>query len=828
MRRLIALPLLLALVACPAPIDTGPDGGGAIVVGPDGGRFIREGAFIDIPRGAVTAQTILTVEVLDTGLPEVPGRTRISYGFRFIPSTLKFNEPVTIGIPFIEERLPSKAIDRSTLDVRRRTGDDPYLQLPSPRVLAGEPVITARTDGTGTFWATSPDKPAVSELRITPNQVTLAVAQTAQLTAEVTDPAGAPLEDVEVRWTIAPARVASVDAAGLVTALDPGTAIVTATAVGLTQTVPIYVVGTTASPTTFLHENPFPTGNDLLGGALAQGGQLLLVGRNGTVLSREGQTAWTRHFSSPGLDLRGVGGTLPGPAVAVGTQGNNGVLVELASAEAAPNVKVLSSVQPRALWFDGTHGMAVGDGNDVLIRRDGEWVTDYSPSFERLLDVKGDGQGSFVTVGARGSLYVYKASTRAWDSLFQTQLSVLLSAAVIDDAQGSGAWAVGGGKLWRFESQAWTALNLPTEPAVDELTAVGLVEGRVVLGARAGRQGHLLVYDPGAQSFTTQPLRTPQLIRAIIADPDAGAGYAVGDFGAVWRWANGTFTELSSGFYGDVADLYVTSDAVVAAVNECADSACNVRVGRVYRRGANGTWQPLGSQPFGSPLRAIAARSATDVWAGGQGVLWRFDGASWTPTVLTGGVNDIVVCGDEYWAVGDTGSIVRGTTTPMVAGQRGTRNLFALHCQNAGEVWAAGDEALYRNQTPLGDPAVRHAPWRAVWSPGAGEAFMFGDARYGTYWNGQRMVVYDQPGGVLPNVIEGLWGASVDTLYAVGHTVVPQTHGFALRFNGAQWTPIDSGASRRAMTIHGRSASEVWLGTEGGGILRGLMPAPAP
>ncbi len=827
MRRLIALPLLLALAACPDPIDTGADGGGAIVVGPDGGRFIREGAFIDIPSGAVASETILTVEVLDSGLPEVPGRTRISYGYRFIPSTLKFKEPVTVGIPFLEERLPSKAIDRSTLDMRRRTGDDPYLQLPSPRVLGDQPVITARTDGTGTFWATSPDKPAVSEIRVTPNQASIAVGGTAQFTAEVTDPAGAPLQDVQLSWSIIPARVASVTPEGLVTGLDPGTATLTATALGLTKSVPVYVVGTTASPNTFIHENPFPTGNDLLGGAVAVGGELLLVGRNGTVLSREGQTAWTRHFSSPGFDLHGVGGTVPGPAVAVGVLNNSGVLVEITDATAVPSVKLFASVQPRALAFDGTHGMAVGDGNDVLIRRNGQWQTAYSPSFERLLDVKGDGAGGFVTVGSRGSLYVYKPATQTWDSLFQTQLSVLLAAAVIDDAQGSGAWAVGGGKLWRFEADAWTALNLPSQPAVEELTAVGLVDGRVIVGGKAGRQGHLLVYDPTAQTWTAQTLRAPQVIRAIIPEGSA-AGYAVGDFGAVWRFANGTFTELSSGFYGDVADVWAAPDAVVAAVNECADAACSARVGRVYRRAANGTWQQLGFQPFGSPLLSIAARSGTDVWAGAQGTIWRYDGASWNPSFVTGKVNDIAVCGDEYWAVGDSGAVFKGTTAPMLAGQRGTKNLNAVHCRSAAEVWAAGDEALYRNASPVGDPAVKHGPWQAVWSPGANEAFTFGDVRYGTYWNGQRMLVFDQPGGILPDVIEGMWGSSVDTLYAVGHTVLPQPTGFALRFNGAQWAPIDSGASRKAMTVHGRSATEVWLGTEGGGLLRGIMPPAMP
>ncbi len=829
MRRLWLLPALLpaalALVACPGPIDTGNDGKGPIKVGPEGGRFIREGAYIDVPKNAVTAETTILVDIINDGLPEVPGRVRVSFGYRFRPTTLKFAEPITVAVPYDAARFPSQAIDLATLDMRRRTGDDPYLALPSPRTLTEPaPVVTARSDGLGTFWVTSPEQPAVSELKVDPKELSLAVGQTQQVTVEVTDPAGAPLPDVEIAYSIAPARVASVTPEGLVTALDAGTALLTINSVGLVAQVPVYVIGTTVSPTTFVHENPFPTGNDLFGGQVV-GGQLVLVGANATVLSRSGST-WTRHFSTPDVDLHDVGGTLPGPAVAVGVAGNSGVLLELPAGETAPKVTVHNSVVPYALWFDGTHGMAVGTGNDVLVRRDGEWVTDYSPSFEKLLDVVGDGQGGFVTVGARGSLYAYDPDAKAWDSLFQTQLSVLLTSAVIEDAQGQAAWAVGGGKLWRFESEAWTALNLPVTPALDELTAVGVIDGKVFIGGREGRRGIVLVHDPAqapAAAWTDQPLREPQLIRAFIQD-GAQAGFAVGDVGALWRYDAGTFTELSSGFYGDVADLYAAPDAVVAVANECVDAACQVKVGRVYARSAAGSWQPLGAQPFTAPLFAVAAKSATDVWVAGQGSMWRFDGFNWTPQFVSVSLFDLAVCGGDYWAVGSAGNVFRGTTTLTAQQPRGGANLNALHCPSPSELWMGGTEVLWRNTQFVQDPGVNHADWHAVWSPGPNEAFAFGDARYGVSWNTQRMIVYDRPGQILPQRVTGLWGASVDTLYLVGHTVVPKTQGFALRFNGRQWLPVDAGASRRATAVHGRSASEVWLTTEGGGILKGLMP----
>ena len=85
------------LTACPPVIDTGADGGNEIVVGPNGGIFVRLGAVLDIPRGAVDEETRIFVTIVDTGIPDVPGRTRISFGYKFSPTTLKFKAPVRIG-----------------------------------------------------------------------------------------------------------------------------------------------------------------------------------------------------------------------------------------------------------------------------------------------------------------------------------------------------------------------------------------------------------------------------------------------------------------------------------------------------------------------------------------------------------------------------------------------------------------------------------------------------------------------------------------------------------------------------------------------------------
>ena len=182
----------------------------------------------------------------------------------------------------------------------------------------------------------------------------------------------------------------------------------------------------------------------------------------------------------------------------MGTAGTNGVLVTQSTAEATPTLKTFTSAQPQALWFDGTYGMAVGRGNDVIVLHDGVWDTEDSPSFETLLSVVGDGVGGFVTLGSQGSLYIYNPATRTWDSLFQTQLSTLLTAAVIVDAAGSEAWAVGGNRLWHFQGDGWTSENLPDAPALDTLDAVALIADQLVIAGSADGSGHLLRRSLGA------------------------------------------------------------------------------------------------------------------------------------------------------------------------------------------------------------------------------------------------------------------------------------------------------------------------------------------
>jgi hypothetical protein len=847
MRRLWLLPLWAALASCKPSVDVG-DGGFIINVGTNGGIFERNGAVLQIPTGAVSSDTTLYVTLIDQGVPEVPGRSRISYGYEITPA-ITFQVAVTLTLPYITSRIPNTGIDPNTFDMRRNTPDSAYDQLTGASTNTQYMAVSASTDETGLFWVTSPSSPSVSALTINPPSALLQVGQTQQFTATVTDANGNPENNVTITWSIVPPRAATVDGTGLVTAVAPGNCTLSAQVGPQLATASVLIQGTTAGPVAFVHDNPYPTGNDLFGGAVTAAGAFM-VGANGTVVALAPDGTWTHAFSSPLVTLKAMA-LAPTDAVAVGVgvdpQGiSAGLVLDLGTGATQPVASNFPTSEPQAIWFDGTYGMAVGTGNDVIVRLDGGWTTAYSPSFETLLSVIGDGVGGFVTVGNRGSLYQFDPGTSTWNSLYQTQLAVRLDGAFLVDAAGSEAWGVGGDELWHFTGNAWTAISLPSTPSLTATTAIGPIAGQIAIAGAAGTQGYLLLYtqpladggqpdggDTGAWSSGI-PLRGPQVIRGVFEG--AGEGFAVGDYGAIWQYDAGTFYELSAGFYGDVADVVVVQGTPIAAANETVDcgavdggldSGCQPLVGEVMVRNGPGNWSALGApQNFLGPVYSITASSLTDVWVGGNGFAYHYDGMTWTPSAPggSGPIYDLEYCGLVLQGVGAGGNTYSGAGALTLTGNLGGVDLYAVNCPTPTDLWVAGDYSLFENGMSVSSMTVNPGPWRSVWSPGPGEGFAFGASSYGVYWDTANMNVITAPGGLVPTDLPAMWGSSIDNLYLVGNTIDPIATGYGVRFDGAYWTLIDIGAQRNATAVSGSSPTQVWVGTLGGGLLQGLPP----
>ena len=98
-------------------------------------------------------------------------------------------------------------------------------------VAAGDVAISAVTSGVTGQAALAVVAPAPTSVAVTPEAVTLtALGQEEQLTAEVRDQIGRVMAEVDVSWSSGDTAVATVDSAGLVTAVRTGSILVTATA----------------------------------------------------------------------------------------------------------------------------------------------------------------------------------------------------------------------------------------------------------------------------------------------------------------------------------------------------------------------------------------------------------------------------------------------------------------------------------------------------------------------------------------------------------------------------------------------------------------------
>ena len=149
-------------------------------------------------------------------------------------------------------------------------------------VANGITLITAQS-GTATASARVTVIQAAGDITLEPSEVTLiAIGETAQLTATVSDSRGELIADAGVEWSTSDPAVASVDEEGLVTAVKNGSAQITATAGNASATAYITVsqaaTSVTITPssatlnaigeTAQLEATAFDTGNSAIGGAV--------------------------------------------------------------------------------------------------------------------------------------------------------------------------------------------------------------------------------------------------------------------------------------------------------------------------------------------------------------------------------------------------------------------------------------------------------------------------------------------------------------------------------------------------------------------------------
>ena len=96
----------------------------------------------------------------------------------------------------------------------------------------GSAIITAASEGKTASSSITVSSVPVASVAVTPSGSDLVVGQTTQLTAEPRDGSGQPLAGRAVSWSSSAPNVASVSSTGLVTAIAPGTATISASSEG--------------------------------------------------------------------------------------------------------------------------------------------------------------------------------------------------------------------------------------------------------------------------------------------------------------------------------------------------------------------------------------------------------------------------------------------------------------------------------------------------------------------------------------------------------------------------------------------------------------------
>jgi uncharacterized protein YjdB len=234
----------------------------------------------------------------------------------------------------------------------------------------GSAIITAASEGKTSSASITVSSVPVASVAVTPSGSDLVVGQTTQLKAEPRDGSGQPLAGRTVTWSTSAPNVASVSSTGLVTAIAPGSATISATSEGKAGSATINV-------------RPKPVSSVILSPGQASvvvGQTVQLTGQvtddqgnvlNGRPITYTSGAPAIATVSSTGL----VTGVAPGSAtITAASEGKSGTatitvtpvpVVSVAVAPNAPNVTVGQTVQLSVT--------AQGPNNQELTGRTASW-----------------------------------------------------------------------------------------------------------------------------------------------------------------------------------------------------------------------------------------------------------------------------------------------------------------------------------------------------------------------------------------------------------------------------------------------------------------------
>lgn len=401
----------------------------------------------------------------------------------------------------------------------------------------------------------------------------------------------------------------------------------------------------------------------------------------------------------------------------------------------------------------------------------------------------------------------------------------------------------------------WSSRNaaVATVNAQGLITANGAGSTRLIAEAVAdgsARDSVTVTVAPRlATAWATERLGGP-LIEDIVSlwAPSATLAYAVNSLGDIYRWNGATWSSAARGsdFGTSFNAVHGVSATAITAVGtngvivqfngttwsavpsgttaaledvwmHATDTAWVAGAGGTVLRRAGAAWS-VSDAGTTTRLRGVWGTGSRAYVVGDGGTIRRFQSGVWTPLVsgTTEVLHDVwapTTAGEVAYAVGDFGTLLRWNGAVFEAEPSGTTaSLFSLSGGQNGQVVATGDGVVLSRAS--GDWEDLSPPFRTRF----GSATIDGT---GAIWiGGQRgLVMRAAPSGawatlsLTPDLLD-VWSSSASHAIAVGEL------GFIFAFDGATWARQAAPSLERLNTVWAASPSLAYVGGDNGVLLR--------
>ncbi|MCR4317513.1 MAG: hypothetical protein NUW37_14330 [Planctomycetes bacterium] len=540
----------------------------------------------------------------------------------------------------------------------------------------------------------------------------------------------------------------------------------------------------------WMHQNPYPTGNDLLGVWGDTTGTVYAVGLNGVILKKSG-SSWSSESSGTVNRLMDVGSDGAGTIYAVGDLGT--ILKKSGSSWISESSG--TTQQFRGVRGSGTGTVyAVGNGGMILKKSGTAWSAESSGTTKDLWGVWDNGVGTVYAVGNNGTILKKSGGTWSIESSGTTQH--------FRDVWGDGSsvWAVGdSGTILRLSGGTWSSETSGTTQVLIGVWGDGT--GTVYA---VGYNGTILKNT--GSSWSTESSGTSHVIEGVWGD-SAGSVYAVGFSGTILKNTGGGWV----------------SDAPSATSEHLYDFNLNLS-NELRAVGDNGTttqligppWYPINSGTV-EHFRGINNDSSGVMRAvGANGTIRVNSGGGWTTSETSGTTSNLEDIFEDssgtLWIVGDGGTIKYYNGSAWTTSASGTtQHLYAIGEDSAGNLYAVGNSGTIRKKPVGGSWGTQSSGTTQnlhdVWGDSSGNVYVVG-------WGG---TILRNSGGTWTAQTSGttthlysICGDDSGTLFVCGDA------GVVLKNTGSGWTTVASGTGRSLYSLRGDSKNNLFaVGTYG-------------